>query len=64
MAIAYGRAGRIALADLSLAEEAILRGDEKQAVRLAKRVLKQTDLSDDLANRAADILFRFGKVSD
>ena len=64
LAIAYGRAGRIALADLSLAEEAILRGDEKQAVRLAKRVLKQTDLSDDLANRAADILFRFGKVSD
>ncbi len=64
LAIAYGRAGRIALADLSLAEEAILRRDEKQAVRLAKRVLTRTNLSDDLKSRANDILFRFGKASE
>ncbi|MDC1383305.1 M48 family metalloprotease [Candidatus Puniceispirillum sp.] len=64
LAIAYGRAGKIALADLSLAEEAILVGNEKQAMRLAKRVLKQTNLSDDLVTRAKDIVFRFGKASE
>ena len=64
LAIAYGRSGKIALADLSLAEEAILGGNEKQAIRLAKRVLKQTNLSDDLINRAKDILFRFSKASE
>ena len=64
LAIAYGRAGRISLADLSLAEEAILGGNEKQATRLAKRVLKRTNLSDDLVNRAKDIVFRFGKASE
>ena len=38
LAIAYGRAGHIADANLSLAEEAILLGNEQQAMRMAKRV--------------------------
>ena len=62
LAIAYGRSGYIANADLSLAEEAILLGDKEQAVRMAKRVLANTDLANDLQNRANDILFRFGKA--
>jgi predicted Zn-dependent protease len=60
LAIAYGRAGHIADAHLSLAEEAILLGDEEQAARMAKRVLASVDLATDVKNRANDILFRFG----
>ena len=59
LAIAYGRAGHIAHANLSLAEEAILLGNGQQAARMAKRVLASTDLADDVRNRANDILFRF-----
>ena len=62
LAIAYGRAGQIANADLSLAEEAILLGDEQQAVRMAKRVLAKANLARDVQNRANDILFSFGKA--
>ena len=61
LAIAYGRNGDIAAADLELAEEALLLGDDHQAVRMAKRVLADDRLKDDLRNRANDILFRFGK---
>ncbi len=61
LAIAYGRAGHIAHANLSLAEEAIVLGNGQQAVRMAKRVLAITDLADDVRNRANDILFRFEK---
>ena len=61
LAIAYGRAGHIASANLSLAEEAILLGNEQQAARMAKRVLAIADLTRDVRNRANDILFRFGK---
>ena len=63
LAIAYGRNGDIAAADLALAEEAILLGDTKQAVRMAKRVLADDRVKDDLRNRANDILFRFGKLA-
>jgi predicted Zn-dependent protease len=63
LAIAYGRNGDIAAADLALAEEAILLGDDQQAVRMAKRVLADGRLKDDLRNRANDILFRFGKLA-
>ena len=63
LAIAYGRSGDIAAADLTLAEEAILLGDEQQAVRMAKRVLARDDLASDIRNRANDILFRFGKAT-
>ena len=61
LAIAYGRAGHIANANLSLAEEAILLGNEQQAARMAKRVLASADLARDVRNRASDILFRFGE---
>ena len=61
LAIAYGRAGHIANANLSLAEEAILLGNEKRAARMAKRALASADLAHDVRNRANDILFRFGK---
>ena len=61
LAIAYGRAGHIANANLSLAEEAILLGDEQQAARMAKRVLSSADLPSDVRNRANDILFSLGR---
>ena len=63
LAIAYGRNGDIAAADLALAEEALLLGDDQQAVRMVKRVLADDRLKDDLRNRANDILFRFGKLA-
>tara|TARA_B100001059_G_scaffold129796_1_gene129784 strand:+ start:355 stop:1686 length:1332 start_codon:yes stop_codon:yes gene_type:complete len=63
LAIAYGQNGDIAAADLALAEEALLLGDEQQAVRMAKRVLVDDRLKADLRNRANDILFRFGKLA-
>ncbi len=63
LAIAYGRNGDIAAADLALAEEALLLGDDKQAVRMAKRVLADDRPKDELRNRANDILFRFGKLA-
>jgi predicted Zn-dependent protease len=62
LAIAYGRNGDIAAADLALAEEALLLGDDQQAVRMAKRVLADDRPKDELRNRANDILFRFGKL--
>ena len=61
LSIAYGQNGDIAAADLALAEEALLLGDDQQAVRMAKRVLADDRLKDDLRNRANDIMFRFGK---
>ena len=63
LAIAYGQNGDIAAADLALAEEALLLGDDQQAVRMAKRVLSGDQLKHDLRNRANDILFRFGKLA-
>jgi len=63
LAIAYGRNGDIAAADLALAEEALLLGDDQQAVRMAKRVLADDRPKDELRNRANDILFRFGKLA-
>jgi len=63
LAIAYGRNGDIAAADLALAEEALLLGNDQQAVRMAKRVLADGKPKDELRNRANDILFRFGKLA-
>ena len=63
LAIAYGRNGDFAAADLALAEEAILLGDDQQTVRMAKRVLANNKLKDDLRNRANDILFRFLRLA-
>ena len=60
LAIAYGRAGQIAAADITLAEEAVLRRDKQQAIRMARRVIKRPEITADIRNRANDILFRFG----
>ncbi len=59
LGIAYGKAGQINEADLSLADEAILLGDNSRAVRLAKRILARGDLTEMLRNRANDIIFRY-----
>jgi predicted Zn-dependent protease len=56
-AIAYGRLGRLAEADLMLAEEALLLGNRQQAARFARRVLDRPDLPAAWASRAADIQF-------
>ena len=60
LAIAYGRAGRLADAAMTLAEEALLTGDTQQAIKMARRTLSYENLRDELQNRANDILFRFG----
>lgn len=60
LAIAYGRSGRIAYADMNLAEEALLVGDNQHAVHLAKRIMARADLDDVIRSRASDILFRYG----
>ena len=59
LGIAYGKAGKINHADLSLADEAILHGDTIRAVQLAKRTLRRGDLSDALRNHANDIIYRY-----
>lgn len=63
-AIALGRDGQIAAADIMLAEEAILYGDRQRAVQLARRALKPDDIDPVLASRAHDIIFRFGGATD
>lgn len=59
LGIAYGKAGLIGEADLSLANEAILQGDLARAVQLAKRALERGHLPNTLRNRATDIVFRY-----
>ena len=63
LAIAYGRAGRLADADMTLAEEALLTGDTQQAIKMARRILSYENLRDELQNRANDILFRYGTAA-
>jgi predicted Zn-dependent protease len=63
LAIAYGRAGRLADADMTLAEEALLTGDTQQAIKMARRTLSYENLRDELQNRANDILFRYGAAA-
>ena len=58
--IALGKSGRLAEADLALADEALLIGDRGRAIQLAKRVLKSPDLEPLVHSRASDILFRYG----
>jgi len=60
LAIAYGRADRLADADMTLAEEALLTGDKQQAIKMARRTLSYENLRVELQNRANDILFRYG----
>ena len=59
--IALGRSGRIAEADLALADEAILLGDGRRAAKLARRVLNMETVDPVLQNRASDIIFRYSQ---
>ena len=63
LAIAYGRAGRLADADMTLAEEALLTGDTQQAIKMARRAVSYGNLRNELQNRANDILFRYGAAA-
>ena len=60
LAIAYGRAGRLADADITLADEALMTGDTQQAIKMAKRSLSHGTVRDEIQNRANDILYRYG----
>lgn len=57
LAIALGRDGQLAKADLALANEALLVGDKTRATQMAKRVLEREDASKETLNFANDILF-------
>ena len=57
LAIALGRGGNLAAADLALANEAVLRGDKQRAKQMANRALSHDDVSDEVRNYANDILF-------
>ena len=60
LAIAYGRAGQLADADITLADEALITGDTQQAVKMAKRSLSHGPVRDEIQNRVSDILYRYG----
>jgi len=59
--IALGRSGRIAEADLALADEAILLGNGSRATKLARRVLNMETVDSVLRSRASDIVFRYSQ---
>ena len=63
-AIALGRAGHIAAADLALAEESILRGDKDRAVQLARRAMTHATVDTVTQSRASDIIFRYDGAAD
>ena len=58
LAIAYGRNGRLAEADLTLAEEALLVKDKPRAAQMAKRALSNKSATDHIKAKARDILFQ------
>jgi predicted Zn-dependent protease len=58
LAIAYGRSGIIGIADMLLAEEAILLGKTEQGLKLARRALTQLNLPQNVRARAQDIIFQ------
>ena len=62
LAIAYGRAGLLADADITLADEALITGDTQQAINMAKRSLSHGTVRDEIKNRANDILYRYGTL--
>ena len=64
LAIAYGRAGRLADADMTLAEEALLMGDTQQAIKMARRSLSHGTVRDEIQNRANDILYLYGALKE
>ena len=57
LAIALGRSGQLAQADLALANEALLLGDKGRAIQMAKRALERADISKETRNKANDIVF-------
>ena len=57
LAIAYGRNGELAKADLALANEALLVRDKGRAKQMAQRVIDRKDAPKEVLNRANDILF-------
>ncbi len=64
LAIAYGRAGQLADADITLADEALITGDTQQAIKMAKRSLSHGPVRDEIQNRANDILYRYGTAQE
>lgn len=58
LGIAYGKAGRLADADLILAEEALMVGNVELATRLAKRIENYPDATAIHKRIAADILLQ------
>jgi predicted Zn-dependent protease len=62
LAIAYGRAGQLADADITLADEALMTGDTQQAIKMAKRSLSHGTVRAEIQNRANDILYRYGAL--
>ena len=62
LAIAYGRSGNIAKADLILAEEAILLNKPERAIQMAKRVVVRPDTAPELKSRANDIIFHYSHL--
>ena len=62
LAIAYGRAGQLADADITLANEALMTDDTQQAINMAKRSLSHGPVRNEIKNRANDILYRYGAL--
>ena len=58
LAIAYGRNGRLADADVTLAEEALLANDKPRATQMARRALSSKSAPDHVKAKAEDILFQ------
>ena len=58
LAIAYGRNGQLADADLTLAEEALLVKDKPRAAQMARRALSNKSAPDHVKAKAKDILFQ------
>ena len=58
LAIAYGRNGQLAEADIVLAEEALLARDKPRAAKMAKRALAHETAADHIRAKARDILFQ------
>jgi predicted Zn-dependent protease len=60
LGIGYGKAGRFAEADLTLAEEALLKRNTELATQLAKRVSANPDATPVQKQLAADIIAQAG----
>ena len=58
LAIAYGRNGQFAEADITLAEEALMSRDKPRAAQMAKRALADKSAAEPIKARARDILFQ------